>query len=182
MATNQRREGPILLVEPNINRVTRRFGLPAVANYPPLAQVRLAGQINDENVRILDLRIPKERKLFVETIRESQPALVGISLTFTSNGDEATQLASNIRRASPETVIVLGGTGASEDPASFYESEVDFIGFRRCDSSLNLLVQSLRTTGQKPESPPGFLVRTNKGQWEQGNSVDATPMEALNPY
>ena len=182
MPTNQRREGPILLVEPNINRVTRRFGLPAVANYPPLAQVRLAGQINAENIRILDLRILKERKQFVKTIRESQPALVGISLTFTSNGDEATQLASNIRKASPETIIVLGGTGASEDPASFYESEVDFIGFRRCDASLNLLVQNMRATGQKPESPPGFLVRTNNGQWELGNSVDSTPMEALKPY
>jgi hypothetical protein len=101
---------PILLIEPDINAVSRRFGLPAVANYPPLAQVRLAGQIEDPQTRVVDLRIPRERKRFERLLGSSPPALVGISLTFTSNGDEAIRVASMVRRASPRTVIVLGGT------------------------------------------------------------------------
>jgi hypothetical protein len=48
-------------VEPPINRITRRFGLPIVANYPPLAQVRLAGQIGGGNVEIADMHIGRSR-------------------------------------------------------------------------------------------------------------------------
>jgi magnesium-protoporphyrin IX monomethyl ester (oxidative) cyclase len=175
------RDAPILLVEPDINAVTRRFGLPAVASYPPLAQVRLAGQIDDPRVRIVDLRIPRERREFERVLRSSPPALVGISLTFTSNGDEAIRVASSVRRASPRTVIVLGGTGASEDPGAFYESDVDFIGFRQGDASLAALVRELRRTGRKPESAPGFFHRAS-GAWVLGESVDARPMDALRPY
>jgi hypothetical protein len=86
-------DGPILLVEPDINGVTRRFGLPAVASYPPLAQVRLAAQIDDRRVRVVDLRIPREKRRFERTLRQAPPALAGISLTFTSNGEEATRVA-----------------------------------------------------------------------------------------
>ena len=39
----QRRDR-IVLVEPEINPVTRRFGLPIIANYPPLAQARLSSR------------------------------------------------------------------------------------------------------------------------------------------
>ncbi len=174
-------DAPILLIEPNINAVSRRFGLPAVASYPPLAQVRLAGQIDDPWVRIVDLRIPRERRRFEHLVRSSPPALVGISLTFTSNGDEAIQVASTVRRASPSTVIVLGGTGASEDPGAFYDADVDFIAFRHGDSSLSALARELRRTGRRPESPPGFF-RRGDGAWVLGETVDATPMDALKPY
>ena len=43
MALSKRRS--VILIEPEINPVTRRFSLPNIANYPPLPQVRLAGQI-----------------------------------------------------------------------------------------------------------------------------------------
>jgi len=36
---------PIILLEPIINLITKRFGLPLVANYPPLRHVRLAARI-----------------------------------------------------------------------------------------------------------------------------------------
>jgi radical SAM superfamily enzyme YgiQ (UPF0313 family) len=167
MRGSRESEAPILLIEPDINSVSRRFGLPAVANYPPLAQVRLAGQIDDPRVRIVDLRIPRERKRFERVLRSSPPALVGISLTFTSNGDQAIRVASAVRRASPETVIVLGGTGASEDPDAFYDADVDFICFRHGDASIAALVRELRRTGRKPERAPGFFHRAD-GAWVRG--------------
>jgi magnesium-protoporphyrin IX monomethyl ester (oxidative) cyclase len=175
------RHAPILLVEPDINPVTRRFGLPAVASYPPLAQVRLAGQLDDQSVRIVDLRIARERKGFESLVRSTRPALAGISLTFTSNGDEAIRVAAAVRRASPGTIIVLGGTGASEDPGAFYDSDVDFIAFRQGDAPLASLVGELRRTGAVPSSAPGFFHRKD-GAWALGGSVEAPPMDELKPY
>ena len=174
-------EGPIVLVEPNINAVTMRFGLPAVANYPPLAQTRLAGQIDDDKLAIVDLRIPGERKRFEGLLETSPPAVVGISLTFTSNGDEAIEIANAVRRASPETVIVLGGTGASEDPGAFERSAVDFICFRHGDDALGSLVRTLRATGRRPDAPPGFFRRLD-GDWVLQEGARTIPMGELAPY
>jgi len=175
------RDGPVVLLEPDINPITRRFGLPAVASYPPLAQVRLAAQIDDERVRIVDSRVPGERKRFLSSLSTNPPALVGISLTFTSNGDEAIATAAAIREASPQTVIVLGGSGASEDPQSFFHSKVDFLCFRHGDHSLNLLVRELRTTASVPEAPPGFFYRSGE-EWVRGEAVTAPVMTELKPY
>jgi hypothetical protein len=158
MRASPDRDAPILLIEPDINAVTRRFGLPAVASYPPLAQVRLAGQIDDQGVGIVDLRIPRERKRFEGVVRSNPPALVGISLTFTSNGDEAIRVASVVRRASPHTVIVLGGTGASEDPARLTGRRFHRFHRRRV---ARLLAREIRRTGRKPATAPGFFHRAD---------------------
>lgn len=107
----------------------------------------------------MDLRVPREQNEFEHMLRVSPPALVGISLTFTSNGDEAIRIASVVRWASPKTVIVLGGTGASEDPDAFYDTDVDFIGYRHSDGSLAELVRELRRSGSTRENAPGFFHR-----------------------
>lgn len=181
MRPERRKDAPILLIEPDINAVTRRFGLPAVANYPPLAQARLAASIDDPRVEIIDLRIPRERKALVGRLRSSPPALAGISLTFTSNGDEAIRIASTVRQASPSTAIVLGGTGASEDPNAFYESDADFIGYRHGDRSLAELVREIRRTGRKPERAPGFFHRED-GAFRLEPGVAPPLMGSLAPY
>src|SRR5437867_12051199 len=129
MAPNRRRG--VILIEPDINPVARRFSLPNIANYPPLPQARLAGQLpQEEEVEIADLRIAGERERLLERVRRDPPALAGISLTFTSNGNEAIEVAGAIRETSPATTIVLGGTAPSEAPASFHESAADLICFR----------------------------------------------------
>lgn len=180
MGRKQLQDAPIILLEPNINPITMRFGLPLVANYPPLALVRLAGQIRDPRLRIVDLRVPGERHRFLNSLRADPPVLVGISLTFTSNGDEAIDIAAAIRTISPDTVIVLGGTGPSEDPDSFFGAEVDLIGYRSGDASLAALVRELRRTGRVPDQPPGFFRRSG-GRWVRGEILDPPPMAALKP-
>ena len=100
-----RRSNTVILVEPEINPITRRFGLPIIACYPPLAQVRLAGQIG-AGVEIADLRIPGERQRLLGRLRHDAPALLAISVTFTSNGDEAIDLVSS-----------FGLEGVLENPA-----------------------------------------------------------------
>ncbi len=175
------RRRSVILVEPDINPVTRRFGLPVVANYPPLAQVRLAGQIEGGDVEIADLRVPGERRLLIERIRRDPPALVGISVTFTSNGDEAIDVAAAIRAACPSTRIVFGGTAPSEDPRSFFDSAVDLICFRAGDAALAALVGEARATGRAPDRFPGFFHREGDG-WVFDPGPPAPALADLKPY
>lgn len=179
MALNARRR--VILVEPDINPITRRFGLPVVANYPPLAQVRLAGQIEGGDVEIADLRIPGERERLLARIASDPPGLVGISVTFTSNGDEAIDVAGAIRRACPQTPIVLGGTAPSEDPISFFDSAVDLIGFRAGDTALAALVEETRKTGHLPPRFPGFFHREG-GRFVLEPGPPAPPLASLRPF
>lgn len=178
MAPN--RQG-VILVEPDINPITRRFSLPNIANYPPLPQVRLAGQIEGNDVEVADLRIAGERARLLDRVRADPPALVGISVTFTSNGNEAIDVAAAIRQASPATAIVLGGTAPSEDPDSFLDAAVDLICFRGGDAALPGLVRQIRETGRVPERFPGFFHREGD-HFVLDPGPPAPAMASLRPY
>jgi len=175
-----RRHG-VILIEPDINPVTRRFSLPNIANYPPLPQVRLAGQLQAEEVQIADLRIAGEEKRLLDQVRRDPPALVGISLTFTSNGNEAIKVAAAIRRASPATAIVFGGTAPSEDPGSFWDSAADLICFRNGDAPFAALAAEIRKSGQAPARFPGFFHRED-GRWVLDPGPPVAPLASLRPY
>ncbi|HEV8374961.1 MAG TPA: radical SAM protein [Candidatus Polarisedimenticolia bacterium] len=170
----------VVLVEPPINPITCRFGLPIIANYPPLAQARLAGQIDGGGVEIADLRFPGERSRLLASLAADPPALVGISVTFTSNGDEAIEIASAIRRAAPRVPIVLGGTAPSEDPASFYDSSADLIGMRGGDETLSALVREVRRAGRLPRRFPGFFHR-DAGRWVLDPAPGTSSLASLRP-
>ncbi len=171
----------VILIEPDINPITRRFGLPVIANYPPLAQVRLAGQIDGGGVEIRDLRVAGERKRLLERVRGDAPAIVGVSLTFTSNAEEAIRVAGEIRRAAPGALIVLGGSAASEEPGSFTHTEFDLIAFRGGDTAFSGLVRETRRAGVAPDRFPGFYHREGD-RWvlEEGNPTPA--IGELKPY
>ncbi len=171
----------LLLVEPGINAVSRRFGLPIVAQYPPLAQVRLAGQITDADVEIWDLRISGERARLIRRVLDDPPEVIGISLTFSSNGDEAIALAADLRRAAPAARIILGGSAATEEPDSFTRTDFDMFCFRAGDASLPALMSELRRAGAAPRSFPGFFHREGEG-WVLDEGPPATEMAALRPY
>jgi radical SAM superfamily enzyme YgiQ (UPF0313 family) len=175
-----RRRG-VILIEPDINPVTRRFSLPNIANYPPLPQVRLAGQLQGEEVEIADLRIAGEKGLLLDRIRRDSPALVGISTTFTSNGDEAIGVAAAIRSVSPSTTIVFGGTAPSEDPASFWDSAADLICFRNGDAAFSALAAEIRESGRAPSRFPGFFHRED-GRWVLEPGPPPVPLASLRPY
>ncbi len=171
----------VILVEPDINPITRRFGLPIIAQYPPLAQVRLAGQIDGADVEIVDLRIPGERRGLLERVRGTPPDLVGISLTFTSNGDEAIDIAGAIRRLAPGTAIVLGGSAPSEDPQAFLGSAADLICFRQGDAPLAGLIREIGRSGRAPDRFPGFFHREGE-RWRLTKGEPQREMADLSRY
>lgn len=172
----------VVLVEPDINPITRRFGLPVVANYPPLAQVRLAGQIlHAADVEIADLRIAGERERLLRRLADDPPEAVGVSVTFTSNGDEAIDITRAIRRAAPATTILLGGTAPSEDPQSFHDCPADLICFRAGDQTLAELLLHLGRERRAPASFPGFFHR-EEDRWVLTPGPEAPQMSSLRPY
>jgi magnesium-protoporphyrin IX monomethyl ester (oxidative) cyclase len=172
----------VILIEPDINPVARRFSLPNIANYPPLPQARLAGQLGpSEEVEIADLRIAGERERLLDRLRRDPPALAGISLTFTSNGDEAIGVAAAIRSVSPATAIVFGGTAPSEDPASFWDSAADLICFRNGDAAFAALAAEIREAGRPPARFPGFFHRDD-GRWVLDPGPPVAPLASLKPY
>lgn len=173
------RRPTVILVEPDINPVTRRFGLPLVACYPPLAQVRLAAQL-DADVTLADLRLPGERDRLLSRLRSAPPDLIGVSVTFTSNGDEAIETMESIRQVSPRVPIVLGGTAASEDPASFYHTPADRIAHRTGDASLPALVREVAREGGLPPAFPGFFHREN-GAWRLDPAGPSPALAELRP-
>src|SRR5262249_17177276 len=156
-------------------------GLCTVANYPPMVHTRLAGQMPEEKIRIFDLRIPGEHARFLRALRQEKPILVGISVMFTSNGEEAMSLASQVRQVLPETVIVLGGTAPSEEPMAYFDCAADFITYRAGDQSLPALVRDLRAGQGLPQSPAGFFYRED-GAWKLGPAVPAVGLSQLKPY
>lgn len=168
----------LLLVEPAINPITRRLGLPIVARYPPLALVRLAGQVTDAGVTISDLRIPGERRLMLARVRRDPPDVIGVSLTFSSNGDEAIRIASSLREAAPKARILLGGSAAAEEPESFTDSAFDLVAFRAGDAGLADLVSETARTGVAPDRFPGFFHR-EAGGWALQERAGPPAMDSL---
>ena len=66
------RTGSIVLIEPPAEPIVSRVGLSTIANYPPLTQARLAAQIDDPNVKIVDLRIPGESSSLLDALRRER--------------------------------------------------------------------------------------------------------------
>jgi len=175
------RRPTLLLVEPDINPVTRRLGLPIVASYPPLAQVRLAGQIPNADVEIWDLRIPGERRRLLSRARQDPPDVIGISLTFSSNGVEALEVAARLRQTAPKARILLGGSAATEEPGSFTGTPVDLVGFRSADGSLPALMTETARAGAAPERFPGFFHQEGS-EWVMDHGCESPPLDTLKPY
>jgi len=176
-----KRRPTLLLVEPDINPVTRRLGLPIVAQYPPLAQIRLAGQVADADVEIWDLRIPGERRRLLARARQNPPDVIGISLTFSSNGAEALEMAARLKEAAPRARIILGGSAATEEPESFTDTPVDLVAFRAGDAALPGLMAETARAGVAPDRFPGFFHREGSG-WVLQNGQESPALDELRPY
>jgi magnesium-protoporphyrin IX monomethyl ester (oxidative) cyclase len=149
----------LVLIEPSTNDVARRFALSILAQYPPLAQIRLAGQVTSAKVEIWDVRIAGERERLLSRLRSGPPEAIGISHMFSSNGEEIVRLAADLRAASPRSRILLGGSAASAEPQSFVHSEVDLICAGVGDGDLPALMDETARAGVCPERFPGFYHR-----------------------
>ena len=138
-----------------------------VMRFPNLGLTSLAANVDDAEVRILDLVLrPRDVGRAVrETLARFSPDLVGLS-AMTFQYDTARQVAGIVREALPSARTVLGGyhaTLAYEEIAADPGARVfDFLVRGEGEVALNALVRALRI-GEGYSAIPGLSYRTSMG-------------------
>jgi len=134
-----------------------------VMRLPNLGLASLAANVDDADVRILDLvtRARSVGRAVREQLARFQPDLVGLS-AMTFQYDTARRVAAIVRQALPAARTVLGGyhaTLAYEDISADLRAHVfDFLVRGEGELTLNQLVQALRRDGGG-QSIPGLSHR-----------------------
>src|SRR5215212_8022450 len=92
-----------------------RFGLGPFFRIEPLGleYVAAALEAHGHRTTVADLRYSRPLK---SLLRATRPALVGIACMHALETDEALALAADVRRASPESFILIGGHSAAAYP------------------------------------------------------------------
>ncbi len=152
----------ILLVNPpnsGISIAVEKFGLKdtqKIFKGEPFALEVLAGNLENHETRILDLKIPGES--LEKEISGFSPDLVA----FTSLACEANtvlRLSRETKNINRKIIIVIGGVHATSDPAFFNREYIDYLIIGLGKLSFRELVDSLETNGYQEEL--AGVARTN---------------------
>lgn len=153
----------ILLVNPpNCGRSIpeEQYGIDSlkqIMRAEPLSLEALAGNLDEHEVRIVDLKAQPDT--FGEALAGFAPDIVGIT-GVTCEANTMLKLASEVKRESEATVVV-GGVHASNDPSFFNSADIDFIVAGLGKKSFRVLAETLRS-GKGADEIPG-VTRTNPG-------------------
>src|SRR5688572_10354062 len=100
-----------------------RFGLGPFFRIEPLGMEYIAAALEarGHRVAIVDLRFSRPLRHYLRTMR---PGLVGIAAMHALETDEVTTLARQVRAASPDVPIVIGGHTAAAYPDPFITADV----------------------------------------------------------
>ena len=153
----------LLLNPPNSGRSIpeERYGLDSLRQIfrgEPLALEALAGNLDDQTVRILDLKADPEG--LERELASFSPDLVGIT-GVTCEANTVLRLARTVKEHS-DPVVVVGGIHASNDPAFFNRPEIDFIAVGLAKATFRELITAL-DNGRSAGHIAG-LAETNPGQ------------------
>jgi hopanoid C-3 methylase len=116
----------------------------------PLCLESLAGNLEDHDVRIADLKAAPD--CYKEVLDDFQPNVVGIT-GVTCEANTMLELASEAKKRLKATVIV-GGIHASNDPHFFDRQEIDYIVMGLGKLSFNQLLTAM-TSGDPTDTIPG---------------------------
>jgi len=158
-----------------------RFGLGPFFRVEPLGLEYVAAALRAAGVSatIVDERFARDP---LRCLRRNRARLVGISCTHALEYDRVLELARAVRRASPGSLIVVGGHAAGAYPAPLEVPEVDAICLDDGEEILPAFVAALRR-GQPPARVPGLRVRTEHG-WlttpppSERSGLDRVPLPA----
>lgn len=162
--------------------LNERFGLGPFFRIEPLGMEYVGAALlaRGHQVTLRDLRFgaPVE-----QTIRKVRPALVGIACMHALETDDALELVRRVRRAAPDTFILVGGHSAAAYPPPFFDSSVDAICVDDGERVVPELVGALESR-QPVSSVSGLLVRGRSDQFSrtaadpQPFSLDEVPLPA----
>jgi radical SAM superfamily enzyme YgiQ (UPF0313 family) len=140
-----------------------RFGLGPFFRIEPLGLEYIATALEARGHRatVVDLRYSRSIDYYLRTTR---PRLVGIACMHALETDEVLTLVTHVRRASPESFILVGGHSAAAYPSPFFDQAVDAI----CTSDGELVVPLLAEALERGDSladVPGLLLRGRDGRF-----------------
>ncbi len=154
----------ILLVNPpNCGRSIpeERYGIDSMKQIfrgEPLALEFLAGNLEDHDIRIVDLKV--EPGALQKTLSEFTPDIAGIT-GVTCEANAMLELASEIKD-SRECTVVAGGIHASNDPEFFNRSCIDYVSVGLGVAGFGKLAAAIES-GDRPTDVPG-MARTTPGK------------------
>ena len=125
--------------------------------------VAAALEARGHRATVVDLRYSRSVDYYVRTTR---PALVGIACMHALETDEVLLLAADVRRASPEAFVVVGGHSAAAYPSPFFASGIDAV----CVDDGEVVVPALADALQRRSTlsdVPGLLLRRTDGSFGQ---------------
>jgi radical SAM superfamily enzyme YgiQ (UPF0313 family) len=124
----------------------------------PLSLEALAGNLDEEEARIVDLKA--QPGSYRDVLADFAPDVVGIT-GVTCEANTMLKLASEAKEAAAATVVV-GGVHASNDPSFFNSKHIDYVVAGLGKRSFKELITALRS-GERADNIPG-IARTNPGR------------------
>ena len=121
----------------------------------PLALEALAGNLDDHEVKIVDLKAAPDT--FNDVLTDFHPGVVGIT-GVTCEANTMLKLAATAKKLSNATVVV-GGSHASNDPIFFNREEIDYIVVGLGKLSFRELLSAMES-GNRTDTVPG-IAKTN---------------------
>jgi len=142
-----------------------RFGLGPFFRIEPLGLEYIASalELRGHRATVVDLRYSRSVDHY---LRAARPPLVGIACMHALETDEVLLLAEQVRRASPDVFILVGGHSAAAYPSPFFTTSVDAI----CADDGELVVPALADAlerGRNPSAVPGLLLRDHDGSFDR---------------
>lgn len=168
----------LLLRPPPLNE---RFGTAPFFRTEPLGLEYVAAALEARGHRAtaVDLRFGGAVERWISRVK---PQLIGITCMHSLEYEEALQLVQAVRRAAPDTFLLLGGHTAATYPAPVQHPDVDAIAVTDGERVAPDLADML-SRGGSARDVPGLLVNTGGGQFvptahAELVSLDEVPLPA----
>ena len=165
----------VLLIRPDPGN--ERFGLGPFFRVEPLGleYVGAALRARGHEPTVVDLRFGGSAAGWV---KKTRPALVGISCMHALEYDRVLETARAVRRASPETRILVGGHAAAAYPGPLQAPEIDAICVDDGEEVVPAVADAL-AAGRGLGGVPALLVRSRDGWAATPPLSDRTGLDAV---
>jgi hopanoid C-3 methylase len=158
-----------------------RFGLGPFFRIEPLGMEYVAAALEAAGhaVTVADLRFGRSLEHYLRTCR---PRVVGVACMHALETDDARALIDDVRRLSPDAIVVVGGHSAAHFPEGLFDTAVDAIVVDDGERAMPALVAAV-DKGRPLSRVPGLVVRTPDGFVRTADpgpsvSLDVVPLPA----
>ena len=165
----------ILLLRPDPGN--ERFGLGPFFRVEPLGLEYIGGalRLHGHEPTVADLRFRPDATTW---IRRTRPRMVGISCLHSLEYDRVRETAREVRRASPEAFVLVGGHAAAAFPTPLESDAIDAICLDDGEEVMPALVEAFER-GAPLATVPGLRLRTREGWLSTPPLAERTSLDCV---